>query len=184
MNLLNNVLSDMQHSSPSQGCQNLLNGNNAAIGAPNGVDEEKQYCISTFLGLLNSVKYLDTSLLGNVHLRLTLAPGAVCSTNVDAQETYVLNDVFFSCDIVSIDDDIFYRMHSDFLNKGGVYSIPFKNYMAFTNSSSSLSQSTNFSISTQSLDSLISFFGYGRTAKGTTAIWNPSTLRSTYFNRL
>jgi hypothetical protein len=134
----------MQHSTPSMIRRNLLNGNNYEDVIPSKADEETQYSISTFLGLFNSVKYLDTSLLGNVRLRLTLAPGAVCSTNVATQATYVLNDIFFSCDVISIDDGVFYRMHSDFLNRGGVYSIPFKNYMCFTNSSSSLSQSTIF----------------------------------------
>jgi hypothetical protein len=153
LNQLFTVLIDMQNSVPSMIRRNLLNGNNASSALPNEPDVETQYSISTFLGLFNSVKDLDTSLLGNVRLRLTLAPSSVYSANVEAQATYVLNDIFFSCDIISIDDGVFYQMHSAFLNKGGVYSIPFKNYMAFTNSSSSVSQSCNFSISTQSSDS-------------------------------
>jgi hypothetical protein len=185
LNLLFTALSDMQNSVPSMIRRNILNGNNHDENEPAKADTETQYSISTFLGLFNSLRYLDSSLAGNVRLRLTLSPPTVCSTSTMDPVTYVMNDIFFSCDVISIDDGIFYRMHSDFLNKGGVYSIPFKNYMCFTNSSSSLSQSTNFSISTQSLDRLISFFGPGKAAKGASnGLYNSVTKRSTYFNRM
>jgi hypothetical protein len=113
-----------------------------------------QFAITNWLGPLGSMKpeVLDTNLLGNVRLRITLAPTSILTfgTNTTAA-TYSLGNMFFSCDTISIDDGNFYAMHDQFLSSGGVYEIPFNNYFSFAQSATG-SGALKFSLSTQSLN--------------------------------
>lgn len=130
----------------------LQNGANN-IGPGSTADAtSKQYAIQNWLGFLGSAKpnVLDTSLLGNVRIRITLSsPAVLVKQLATAGESYLLEDMFFSVDTISIDDGIFYNIHNQFLQSGGVYEIPFNNFLSF---SSSAAGSCKFSLSTQSLD--------------------------------
>jgi hypothetical protein len=185
LNQLYMVLSDLQNSATANHRRNILNGNNSTLTIPNSVDAERTYVVSTFLGFLNSgFSYCDTSLLGNVRIRIVLAnPGVVSCSAAATGISYLLNNLYFTMDVVGIDDGIYYNLHQTFLAKGGTYQIPFKNYLNFTNSSSSIGQSTNFSVSSQSVDRLISFHTLGLSGDAA-AQFDATTHRSKYFTRI
>jgi len=114
----------------------------------------KQFCIQNWLGFLGSCRpnVLDTSLLGNVRIRITLAGPQILVKSANAiGESFSLSDMFFSVDTLSLDDGIFYNLHQQYLSMGNVYEIPFRSYYSFT-STGGLSQTTKFSLSTQSLN--------------------------------
>ena len=127
---------------------------------PSAALASTQFCIQNFLGFLGSAKpsIIDTALLGNVRVRITLA-GVSCLAKAAGvtTESYTLSDIFFGVDTISIDDGVFYQMHQQFLQSGGVYEIPYHNYYTFS-SVGGMTQSTKFSLSTQSLNRLWATF--------------------------
>lgn len=109
--------------------------------------------IYNWLGFIGSVSpnILDTTLLGNVRLRITLSNASTLIQSVGATGAgFSLNNVFFSLDVVDL-DPMFHQIHSDYLARGGVYELPFNNYFSYT-STGGLSQSTRFSLSSQSIN--------------------------------
>lgn len=140
----------------------LQNGANN-IGPGSAADAtSRQFAIQNWLGLIGSIKpqILDTSLLGNVRIRITLAsPAVLVKQNAVSGESYTLTDMFFSVDTISIDDGVFYNIHNQFLASGGVYELPFNNFLSF---SSAAAGSTKFSLSTQSLDRVWAAFVPGQ----------------------
>lgn len=168
----------------------LQNSADLPIGGPTANANKEQFAIHNWLGFLGSVKpsILDTSLLGNVRMRITLAGTNVLELNSGATNpSYTLEDIFFSVDTISLDDGIFYAMHQQFLAAGGVYELPYNNFFSFT-STGGISQSTKFSISTQSLDRTFGTFTWGGSYP-TAAVANnvnvdPNTQNVSYFTRL
>lgn len=127
------------------------------------------FTICNWLGFLGSAQpsVLDTNLLGNVRIRITLAPTSVLVSSATAATgtTYALANMFFSVDCISIDDGVYYALHDQFLSKGGVYEIPFNNFLSFSQTiNSSGDGSVKFSLSTQSLNHLWATFAYGGAA--------------------
>ncbi|KAG2443970.1 hypothetical protein HYH02_009171 [Chlamydomonas schloesseri] len=169
----------------------ILQGAGDIATAPTANQTNVQFAIQNWLGFLGSVKpsVLDTSLIGNVRLRLTLAqPVILAKSPTCAGESYALSDIFFTVDTLSIDDGVFYQMHQQFLSSGGVYELPFHSYMAFT-STGGMSQTTKFSLSTQSLNRCWATFLTGgnfplAAAPTTGAFVDPNSLTSPYFTRL
>ncbi|KXZ46495.1 hypothetical protein GPECTOR_43g932 [Gonium pectorale] len=169
----------------------ILQGANDIAAAPTANQTNLQFAIQNWLGFLGSVKpsVLDTSLIGNVRLRLTLAqPVILAKSPTCTGENYSLSDIFFTVDTLSIDDGVFYQMHQQFLSFGGVYELPFTQYLAFT-STGGMSQTTKFSLSTQSLNRCWATFLPGgnfplAAAPTTGAFVDPNALTSPYFTRL
>ena len=132
----------------------ILQNSTAVAAEPSAAQAATQYCIQNWLGFLGSVKpsVLDTALLGNVRVRITLA-GTSCLAKAAGvtTESYTLSDIFFGVDTLSIDDGVFYSMHQQFLSSGGVYELVYNNFYTFT-SVGGLTQSCKFSLSTQSLN--------------------------------
>ena len=95
-----------------------------------------QFCISNWLGFLGSAKpeVLDTGILGNVRVRITLAP-----TNV-------------------------LIMKEAFLAKGGIYEIPYQSYYSFTSAVSSSQGALKFSLASQSLNMVLATLHNGISA--------------------
>lgn len=136
--------------------------------------------ICNFLGFLSSAQpnVLDTNLLGNVRIRITLANTnvLVSSTTAATAPNYSLANMFFSVDCISIDDNIYYQVHDQFLSKGGVYEIPYNNYYSFSQAISSAGDgSIKFSLSTQSLNQLWATFTYGGAVPLTADLANATT---------
>jgi hypothetical protein len=168
----------------------ILQNANDVSAAPTANVTNVQYCIQNWLGFLSSCKpnVLDTSLLGNVRIRITLAGTPVLPLSASATgASYSLSDIFFSVDTLSIDDGMFYNMHQQFLAQGNVYEIPFNNYFSFT-STGGMTQATKFSLSTQSLNRVWATFTLGANyivggAAGS-AFFDANAATSAYFTRV
>lgn len=136
--------------------------------------------ICNFLGFLSSAQpnVLDTNLLGNVRIRITLANTNVLisSTTAVTAPNYSLANMFFSVDCISIDDGIYYQVQDQYLSKGGIYEIPYNNFYSFSQAiSSSGDGSVKFSLSTQSLNQLWATFVYGGAVPLTADLGNNTT---------
>ena len=110
-----------------------------------------RFAITNWLTLNSfSPQILDTKLLGQVRLRITLdGPGCLAGA---AGGSFTLSDISFSIDVLSIDDGLFDAAHAAYLQGGGVYELAFRNYLSYSGAASSWSQSTKFSVSSQSLN--------------------------------
>lgn len=168
-------------------CRNrrLMLQNAGNVSAPSANVTSVPFTIVNWLGFLGSAQpqILDTNLLGNVRIRITLATPSVLVSSAAAVTgaSYTLANMFFSVDCISIDDGMYYALHDQFLSKGGVYEIPFNNFYSFTQAvSSSGSGSIKFSLSTQSLNHLWATFAYGGSA---TQVANTNNGSSQFFLR-
>jgi hypothetical protein len=66
--------------------------------------------IDTWLGFLGSAKpnFVDTSLLGNVRITITLSSGDIVGGDADANSSvYEVDKQHFSVDVVSISDGVY-----------------------------------------------------------------------------
>ena len=113
--------------------------------------------IDSWVGFLGSAKpnFIDTSLLGNVRITITLAGAEVFSkTNAGCTPTYTISDQHFSMDVVSISDGIYDAMVDQMLASGAPLEIPFKNYFSFTDRKNNMDHQFNFHVASQSIDRL------------------------------
>lgn len=140
---------------------------NVAAALGNSVLETNTpYTIVNWLGFLGSAQptVLDTNLLGNVRIRITLSPSTILITGgavAPTAQNFTLGRMFFSVDCISIDDGMYYNLHDQFLSKGGVYEIPFSNFYSFSQSITAAGDgSVKFSLSTQSLNQLWATFAH------------------------
>ena len=138
-------------------------GDNAADLAASAI-KKRRHIIDTWLGFLGSAKpnFIDTSLLGNVRISITLAPGSIIH-NVDSSDAaltseFTLSSQYFSIDVVSISDGIYDAMVDQMLASGAPIEIPFKNYFAFQGSGGT--GQLAFNVASQSIDRL---WGLSRT---------------------
>lgn len=128
-----------------------------AAGA--GGSETRSHVIDSWLGFLGSAKpnFIDTSLLGNVRITITLAPATIIQ-NVDndaiglTTRTYTVDNQYFSIDVVSISDGIYDAMVDQMLASGAPIEVPFKNYFAFTGAAQP--GQLAFNVASQSVDRL------------------------------
>ena len=96
-------------------------GNNAATTT-------RQHVIDSWVGFLGSAKpnFIDTSLLGNVRISITLAGSdMVGGDTAGATNSYQLTDQYFSIDVVSIADGVYDAMVDQMLASGAPIEIPF-----------------------------------------------------------
>jgi len=137
---------------------------NTTTLAVSTVETNTPYTIVNWLGFLGSAQptVLDTNLLGNVRVRITLSPASVLITSgAPTAFNYSLNNMFFSVDCLSIDDGMYYALHDQFLSRGGVYEIPFNNYYSFSQSITAAGDgSVKFSLSSQSLNQVWATFAH------------------------
>lgn len=156
--------------------QNSLN----LTAAPAANQTSVPFAIVNWLGFLGSAQpqVLDTNLLGNVRIRITLANTnvLVSSTTAVVGPSYSLANMFFSVDCLSIDDGMYYAMHDQFLAKGGVYEIPFNNFYSFSQAVTSAGDgSVRFSLSSGSLNHLWATFAFGGAASLTCDVASAAT---------
>lgn len=134
---------------------------------------KQPFKIQHFLGFLGSVKpeVLDTALLGAVRLHITLENANVLVGGttgiggaVAAGPAYQLDDLFFTVDVVSIDDGVYYAAKNSYLANGGIFEMPYDNwYSSLFSTGGTYQQSARFSVATQSLDFLCAAFPKYRT---------------------
>jgi hypothetical protein len=151
---------------------------------------KRPFCIQNWLGFIGSAKpeILDTSILGNVRIRITLAsPQILVMANNCTNPSYQLDDMYFSVDTIDLSDGVFHALHAQHLQNGGTYEIPFKNYLSYS-SSGSLSQSTKFSLSSQSLNRVWATFVPGSNyilgGQATSHYIDTNSETSPYFTRI
>lgn len=147
-NQLFNILADSSMGSDCHNRRRILN--NSSDVTATTANSGTPYAITNFL-VLNSFQpsCIDTRLLGQVRLRITLDSPQVLA---GAGGSFTLSNISFSCDVISIDDGLYNASHEAFLASGGVYELSFRNYLSFSGSASSWSQSTKFSLSSQSVN--------------------------------
>lgn len=150
--------------------QRKINQSNADANANNGNIEtfavaaaarNNNHVIDTWLGFLGSAKpnFIDTSLLGNVRITITLERGTelLCGGpggRVADARTYSISDQNFSIDVISISDGIYDAMVDQMLASGRPIEIPFKNYFSYTNLVAAASAGLSFNVASQSIDRL------------------------------
>ena len=124
----------------------------------NAATTTRQHVIDSWVGFLGSAKpnFIDTSLLGNVRITITLAGSdMVGGDTAGAINSYQLSDQYFSVDVVSIADGVYDAMVDQMLASGAPIEIPFKNYFSFSSAqNTSMSQTTAFNVASQSIDRL------------------------------
>jgi hypothetical protein len=128
---------------------------------------KEPFKIQHFLGFLGSVKpeVLDTALLGAVRLHITLENpnvligGASLAHDAPSGAGYTLDDLYFTVDVVSIDDGVYYSAKNSYLANGGIFEMPYDNwYSSLFSTGGTYQQSARFSVATQSLDFLCATF--------------------------
>lgn len=184
-NQLWNIISDTTLGEDVTNRRKILQNATDVVVPTANVTVAVPFTITNWLGFLGSCKpeVLDTNMLGNVRIRITLASASVLvssTTPVTAPE-FTLSNMFFSMDTIAIDDGNFYQMHEQFLSKGGVYEIPFNQYFSFSSAATS-DGSLKFSLSSQSLNKVWATFVNG--AATTPNVLNANTNTSQYFKRV
>jgi hypothetical protein len=183
-NHLWNIISDTTLGEDVTNRRKILQNATDVVVPTQNVTTAVPFTITNWLGFLGSCKpeVLDTNLLGNVRIRITLASPSVLvssATPVVGPE-FTLSNMFFSLDTIAIDDGNFYQMHEHFLSGGGVYEIPFNQYFSFSSSAAG-DGSLKFSLSPASLNKVWATFVNGATT--TPTVLNTNTNTSQYFKR-
>ena len=172
-------------------------GTDSTLGSQYISTTDSPYCVDHWEGFLGTAepRLLDTSLLGAVQIRITMAPNTVLTNSKGSQITatslfadntavstivgpaagsaeYEIKNVFSTIECISLADESYDAMLADMMSERGFLPIPFKNYYAFQQSHLG---SSKFQVSTQSLDRIWSAFRPSSTVTGTASI---PTLRS------
>ena len=98
---------------------------NTGTTNPGTFDGNNAQCIalSNWLGMLSSTELIDTDLLGDVRIAITLADtNVLCIDNYTTDYnsiSYALNNLFFTVNTISLSPE-FYQAQAMFLEKGGV----------------------------------------------------------------
>ena len=158
------------------------NGN--AAMAFNGVTGNTPFAIYNWLGFLNSVKVLDTTLLPPVKLYIRLAPTAVLTRSITGGAnvnvpTYQITDFRATCDILSIDDGVYYNMVNSRLQSSPL-EIPFENYTTVAGGLGAPTQSLRWSTSADCVEAVIGTF---KLANPGSFVADTDTGLSEYFTR-
>lgn len=155
----------------------------ALADTPVSNETNNPYCIQNWLGFLGSVQpqCIDTGALGNVRIRIGLAPASVLirSSGTNVAPNYSLANMFFAIDCLSIDDGQFHASYANYLAQGGVLELPYTDIYSFSAGNVQSAGTVRFSLSTQSLDLVMATFV--ETANPNAL--NAATGTSTYFTR-
>jgi hypothetical protein len=115
----------------------------------------KPFSIYNWLGLLGSVKVLDTTLLPPVKIYIRLAPRTCLSTSgTPTSYSYQWTNVKGSIDIMDISDGVYYQMVAQKLQSSPL-EIPFTNYTTIQGGSGSATQSLKFSTSANCVEMVL-----------------------------
>ena len=136
---------------------NAANGTTlmAASAAGANVAEARRHVIDTWLGFLGSAKpnFIDTSLLGNVRISITLAGTDIIGLKAAGgafAKSYTVDQQAFSVDVISIGDGFYDGMVDQMLASGAPMEIPFKNYFSY--SGDLANGAVPFNVASQSID--------------------------------
>ena len=112
------------------------------------------FCINDWLGFFNAEPYIvDTSVLGDIEIQITLAPVNILNGNVGSTgHNYKLANQYFTIDVVSFLDPLYDEMMSAKLGSGEVLEIPYQNCFAFQNTTNT---SQRFALNSQCVNMLL-----------------------------
>ena len=172
-------------------------GTDATLGSQYISTTDSPYCVDYWEGFLGTAepRLLDTSLLGAVQIRITLAPNSVLTNSKGSQAVgtslfadnsavstivgpaagsaeYEVKNLFSTIECINLADESYDAMLSDMMQERSYLPIGFKNYYAFQQAHTG---SSKFQVSTQSLDRIWSAYRPSTTVTGTASI---PTLRS------
>ncbi|CAL8468231.1 g7770 [Coccomyxa elongata] len=139
-------------------------------GTSNTIPTQRLQC-SNWLGVLggNFMRFLDTNLLPDVEIRLTLNSPYVLVNNLPANQTgppvityansvgnYAVTNLYMAMETISFGDDSYRRMLDSRLATGDPIIVPFTNWASFETSAppGSTNSVTQFTVATQSLNAL------------------------------
>ncbi len=117
----------------------------------------------SFLGE-SAPQFLDTSLLGQISVRLYLADSNILRLSAPKATgqtlSYTLSDIYFTCESISVSDGLYSLSVQQEIASNGFISVPYTNYFTFTNTQSSstagVGLNARFNVSSQSVDCLYS----------------------------
>jgi hypothetical protein len=110
----------------------------------------RDHVVDSWLGFLGNSKpnFIDTSLLGNVRIQITLnngdiigggatgghgaTGGALAAGLAPTKREFSILQQHFSIDVISISDGIYDSMIDSMLASGKPIEVPFKNYLSYT----------------------------------------------------
>jgi hypothetical protein len=131
--------------------------------------------VDSWLDFLGNPKpnFIDTSLLGNVRIQITLNNGDIIGGGVagahgvdgtalaadlaPTKREFSISQQHFSIDVISISDGIYGSMVDSMLASGKPIEVPFKNYLSYTHTQGDMNINMPFSVSSQSIDRLWAF---------------------------
>ncbi len=123
--------------------------------------------ISSFLGILEGsfMRFLDTNLLPDVTIQITLAPSAAFYYDAGANNSsYSWSNVKLFAEVIRFGDDAYEKMVEARLSTGDPIMIPFTNWAMYettTNIAPTGDAMSQFTVTTQSLDRLWGTFRVG-----------------------
>jgi hypothetical protein len=130
----------------------------------------RDHVVDSWLGFLGNSKpnFIDTSLLGNVRIQITLNNGdiigggatgghgatgvALAAPLAPTKREFSILQQHFSIDVISISDGIYDSMIDSMLASGKPIEVPFKNYLSYTHTQGDMNINMPFSVSSQSID--------------------------------
>jgi hypothetical protein len=125
------------------------------------------FSINSWISPLQSMSpsYINTNLLGDLELRITLSDTSVlCSgavadgtevPNLQNRCTYDMKDINFYIETASIQSNILDQLIENKLRSGEPINIPFENVFSFQQTNSGASFNQRFSVSSQSINKII-----------------------------
>lgn len=160
---------DVRRAIMSQGgavVQGRLAGKDAAAS------DDQRYVIDNWLGFLGTAtpRLLDTSLMNPLKISIDLAPAQIlCSKTAATNPSYQLSDIYFTIDTINVMDNALSAMYHKMVasSPSAFLEVPYHRWATF-NSVGGASGSTNFSVSSQSLDMVVSIF---TPTVGTNTLW-------------
>ena len=128
-------------------------------GASNTVFTPAQYAVNNWMGYVGTSqpRCQDLSILGDVSVHITLAGPEVLIANSSAVSPgFSLTDIYFTVETIQIQDGNYYDAISERLSsENNPIEIPFQAWRMFSPGQTSLTQTTQGTLSTSSLDVLV-----------------------------
>ena len=131
-------------------------------------DTSKQFCITTWLGMLgtSSAEILDLATMGDLTLEIRFEPStilwksAVPATGAVAAPvaaSYTLSDIYFTVNRITFQNDVYLALQSSKLSSEGGIPIAFKTYNHQTTDATTAAKAINmsFNINAQRLNKII-----------------------------
>jgi hypothetical protein len=124
-------------------------------------NQNHYHCISDWLSFFKAQpNWIQTQMLGEIEVRLTLADNTVLAYPPDATLTtrgdYQMNNIYFTIRTCSFDNNMYDDILSEKLADGGEIEIPYPNIYNVNQVQSAGASSTRFSVNTNCLNKILS----------------------------